>query len=227
MSKQRVHELAKEFGKTNKDVMDFLKSKNIDVKSHMSTVEDKDAEMVRANFRKGNVTAAAMPESEEKPKKKLIQVFRPQNASHKPEKKAGSRQPERENPVQGGMKTENTNNTQNRHEQSGQTRNQGRNTGDNRQRNYRNNENRQGNTGDRPNRYNNGENRGENRQGGYRNNDNRQGGVRNNENRQCGYRNNENRQGGGPRNNENRQGGGPRNKKNRQGGLRNKDNKKK
>ena len=218
MSKQRVHELAKEFGKTNKDVMDFLKSKNIDVKSHMSTVEDKDAEMVRANFRKGNVTAAAMPESEEKPKKKLIQVFRPQNASHKPEKKAGSRQPERENPVQGGMKTENTNNTQNRHEQSGQTRNQGRNTGDNRQRNYRNNENRQGNTGDRPNRYNNGENRGENRQGGYRNNDNRQGGVRNNENRQGGYRNNENRQGGGPRNNENRQGGGFRNNDNRQGG---------
>ena len=224
MSKQRVHELAKEFGKTNKDVMDFLKSKNIDVKSHMSTVEDKDAEMVRANFRKGNVTAAAMPESEEKPKKKLIQVFRPQNASHKPEKKAGSRQPERENPVQGGMKTENTNNTQNRHEQSGQTRNQGRNTGDNRQRNYRNNENRQGNTGDRPNRYNNGENRGENRQGGYRNNDNRQGGVRNNENRQGGYRNNENRQGGGPRNNENRQGGGFRNNDNRQGGLRNNDN---
>ena len=224
MSKQRVHELAKEFGKTNKDVMDFLKSKNIDVKSHMSTVEDKDAEMVRANFRKGNVTATAMPESEEKPKKKLIQVFRPQNASHKPEKKAGSRQPERENPVQGGMKTENTNNTQNRHEQSGQTRNQGRNTGDNRQRNYRNNENRQGNTGDRPNRYNNGENRGENRQGGYRNNDNRQGGVRNNENRQGGYRNNENRQGGGPRNNENRQGGGFRNNDNRQGGVRNNDN---
>ena len=224
MSKQRVHELAKEFGKTNKDVMDFLKSKNIDVKSHMSTVEDKDAEMVRANFRKGNVTAAAMPESEEKPKKKLIQVFRPQNASHKPEKKAGSRQPERENPVQGGMKTENTNNTQNRHEQSGQTRNQGRNTGDNRQRNYRNNENRQGNTGDRPNRYNNGENRGENRQGGYRNNDNRQGGVRNNENRQGGGpRNNENRQGGGFRNNDNRQ-GGFRNNDNRQGGFRNSDN---
>ena len=223
MSKQRVHELAKEFGKTNKDVMDFLKSKNIDVKSHMSTVEDKDAEMVRANFRKGNVTAAAMPESEEKPKKKLIQVFRPQNASHKPEKKAGSRQPERENPVQGGMKTENTNNTQNRHEQSGQTRNQGRNTGDNRQRNYRNNENRQGNTGDRSNRYNNGENRGENRQGGYRNNDNRQGGVRNNENRQGGFRNNENRQGGGPRNNDNRQ-GGFRNNDNRQGGYRNNEN---
>ena len=95
------------------------------------------------------------------------------------------------------MKTENTNNTQNRHEQSGQTRNQGRNTGDNRQRNYRNNENRQGNTGDRPNRYNNGENRGENRQGGgFRNNDNRQGGFRNNDNRQGGFRNNDNRQGG-------------------------------
>lgn len=53
MSKQRVHELAKEFGKTNKDVMDFLKSKNIDVKSHMSTVEDKDAEMVRQILERG------------------------------------------------------------------------------------------------------------------------------------------------------------------------------
>ena len=225
MSKQRVHELAKEFGKTNKDVMDFLKSKNIDVKSHMSTVEDKDAEMVRANFRKGNVTAAAMPESEEKPKKKLIQVFRPQNASHKPEKKAGSRQPERENPVQGGMKTENTNNTQNRHEQSGQTRNQGRNTGDNRQRNYRNNENRQGggprNNDNRQGGFRNNDNR---QSGGFRNNDNRQGGYRNNENRQGGPRNNENRQGGGPRNNENRQGGGFRNNDNRQGGFRNNDN---
>lgn len=233
MSKQRVHELAKEFGKTNKDVMDFLKSKNIDVKSHMSTVEDADAEMVRANFRKGNVTAAATSESEAKPKKKLIQVFRPQNASHMPDKKAGSRQPDKENPVQGGMKTESTNNTQNRQEQSGQSRNQGRNTGENRQRNYRSNDNRQGGVRNNDNRqggYRNNENRqggtrnNDNRQGGYRNNDNRQGGTRNNDNRQGGYRNNDNRQ-GGTRNNDNRQGGGFRNNDNRQGGgFRNNDN---
>ena len=74
MSKLRVHELAKEIGKTNKDVMDFLKSKNIDVKSHMSTVEDADVDMVRTNFRKGNMTAAST-DTEEKPKKKLIGVL--------------------------------------------------------------------------------------------------------------------------------------------------------
>lgn len=32
MSKLRVHEIARELDKTNKEVMDFLKSKNIDVK---------------------------------------------------------------------------------------------------------------------------------------------------------------------------------------------------
>ena len=35
MSKLRVHELAKEIGKTNKDVMDFLKSKNISLRKQL------------------------------------------------------------------------------------------------------------------------------------------------------------------------------------------------
>ena len=165
MSKLRVHELAKEIGKTNKDVMDFLKSKNIDVKSHMSTVEDADVDMVRTNFRKGNMTAAST-NTEEKPKKKLIGVYRPQNASRQPERKnrpqqangtqqQSSRQSGNERQAQGGMKTENTGNTQNRAEQSSQSRYQGqsnRNNGEKRPNRF-NNDNRQGQA------RNNGENR--------------------------------------------------------------------
>ena len=153
MSKLRVHEIARELDKTNKEVMDFLKSKNIDVKSHMSSLEDDHVSMIRANLRKGNMAAASTDSAkpaasaEEKPKKKLIQVFRPQNASHMPERKqkpqnrpaeAGSvhssSQPGNNRPAQGGMKTESTANTQNRTDS--------RPNSDNR-------------NGDRPNRYNN------------------------------------------------------------------------
>ena len=36
MSTVRVYELAKELNVSNKEVLDFLKSKNIDLTSHMS-----------------------------------------------------------------------------------------------------------------------------------------------------------------------------------------------
>ncbi|QJU13457.1 translation initiation factor IF-2 [Blautia pseudococcoides] len=169
MSKLRVHEIARELDKSNKEVMDFLKSKNIDVKSHMSSLEDDHVSLIRSNLRKGNMAAAstdtAKPaaSAEEKPKKKLIQVFRPQNASHMPERKqkpqnhpaeAGSAhsssQPGNNRPAQGGMKTESTANTQNR------------------------TDNRPGsNNGERPNRYNS-DNRNTDRPNRY-NNDNRSG----------------------------------------------------
>lgn len=248
MSKLRVHELAKEIGKTNKDVMDFLKSKNIDVKSHMSTVEDADVDMVRTNFRKGNMTAAST-DTEEKPKKKLIGVYRPQNASRQPERKnrpqqangtqqQSSRQSGNERQAQGGMKTENTGNTQNRAEQSSQSRYQGqsnRNNGekrpnrfnnDNRQGQARNNgENRQKTQGDRPRRFNN-DNR-PNRQGngGDRPNrfNNNKGEERNENRREGGFRSNENRQ-GGQRGGDNRQGGQRGNENRREGGFRSGEN---
>ena len=248
MSKLRVHELAKEIGKTNKDVMDFLKSKNIDVKSHMSTVEDADVDMVRTNFRKGNMTAAST-NTEEKPKKKLIGVYRPQNASRQPERKnrpqqangtqqQSSRQSGNERQAQGGMKTENTGNTQNRAEQSSQSRYQGqsnRNNGekrpnrfnnDNRQGQARNNgENRQKTQGDRPRRFNN-DNR-PNRQGngGDRPNrfNNNNGEERNENRREGGFRSNENRQ-GGQRGGDNRQGGQRGNENRREGGFRSGEN---
>ncbi len=94
MTKMRVHELAKELGKENKDVIDFLRSNNIEVKSHMSSVEDEEVAMVRAKFAAKAETSA--PKSEgtdevasvqeapaEAPKKKhIVQVFRPQNSQN-------------------------------------------------------------------------------------------------------------------------------------------------
>ncbi|MFQ7609881.1 translation initiation factor IF-2 [Blautia marasmi] len=196
MSKLRVHEIARELDKTNKEVMDFLKSKNIDVKSHMSSLEDDHVSLIRSNLRKGNVAAASTDSAkpaasaEEKPKKKLIQVFRPQNASHMPERKqkpqnrpaeAGSAhsssQPANNRPAQGGMKTESTANTQNRTDNRPCNNNNGdrpnRYNSDNNNGDRPNRYNSDNNNGDRPNRYNSDNNNGD-RPNRY-NNDNRNG----------------------------------------------------
>ena len=47
MPKTRVYEIAQELNKTNKEVIEFLKEKKVEVKSHMSTLEEKDEKMVR------------------------------------------------------------------------------------------------------------------------------------------------------------------------------------
>ena len=52
MSKLRVHELARELGRQNKEVIEFLKSKGIDVKSHMSMVDEPAISIVRDRFKK-------------------------------------------------------------------------------------------------------------------------------------------------------------------------------
>ena len=44
MAKARVYELAKELGVGNKEILEQLKKKNVEVKNHMSTVEDNVAE---------------------------------------------------------------------------------------------------------------------------------------------------------------------------------------
>ena len=50
MTKMRVHELAKELNKENKEVIDFLRSKNVEIKSHMSSIGEEEAAMVKAQF---------------------------------------------------------------------------------------------------------------------------------------------------------------------------------
>ena len=201
MSTIRVYELAKEVNKTNKEVLDFLKSQHIELTSHMSNVENAHADMVRANFKKSSATVQEENGKNgdgEKPKKKLIQVFRPQNASHGQERK---QKPQRQ---------ANTN-TEQKNEEKRQGNRQGENRGTQDSMRQENKNNRSNNN--RSNNNHNGENRQKNRQGGrYNNNgENRQGGRYNNngENRQGGrYNNNgENRQGNryNNQNGENRQ----------------------
>ncbi len=103
MSKLRVHELARELGRQNREVIEFLKSKGVDVRSHMSMVDEPAALEVKNRFRKDNnnrgkehiakletpkteekvVTAKSEGDKTETPKKKknIIRVFHAQNAS--------------------------------------------------------------------------------------------------------------------------------------------------
>ena len=52
MSKIRVHELAKELGRQNREVLNFLADKGFELKSHMSMVEDEQVDMVRKRYGK-------------------------------------------------------------------------------------------------------------------------------------------------------------------------------
>ena len=129
MAKMRVHELAKEINTTNKELLDFLKAKNIEVKSHMSSLSDEQIETVKTKYsekknqmvegktvredkdvreekeEKTNHTEAMTGDQAEAPKKKkIVQVFRPQNSQN------GARQGNRPTNRQGqGQGTRNTN----------------------------------------------------------------------------------------------------------------------
>lgn len=61
MSKIRIHEYAKETGLTSKEIIDFLESKNIEVKSHMSSLEDDVLKVLDAQFKKSTKKAEAKP----------------------------------------------------------------------------------------------------------------------------------------------------------------------
>lgn len=246
MSTVRVYELAKELNVSNKEVLDFLKSKNIDLTSHMSNVEDDHAQMVRNGLKKAAASATgAAPQKKqegEKPKKKFIQVFRPQNASHMPERKPKNRQGggqeqknegKRQDNRQGDNRgTQNSMRQDNRNNRPNNNRNNGGQSGENRQGSRFNQENREnrrpGNAEGRP-RFNNQDGR-DNRQGGRQgNNQERQGGrgdrqgrFGNGENRQGGRFNQDNRGEGRRFNNQegrdNRQGGRFSGNQDRQGG---------
>ena len=160
MTKIRVHELAKELNKSNKEILDFLQEKKVEVKSHMSSLTDEQENMVKDAF--GGKKEAS---SEETPKKKnIVQVFRPQNTQN------GKRQ--------GGQRSNNGGNNQ-RGNGAGQKDRQNNNyrsgngangRGGNNNQGARNGDNRGERSGNRP--FNRGERSGENR-GENRNYNNR------------------------------------------------------
>ena len=99
MSKLRVHELAKEIGRQNKEVMNYLKTRGLDIKSHMSMVEEPWISEVKNKFNnrgKEHIAKLDTPKTEEKvvtaksegekadtqkKKKNIIRVYHAQNAS--------------------------------------------------------------------------------------------------------------------------------------------------
>ena len=115
MSKIKIYELAKELQVTSKEVIELLGKKNIEVKSHMSSIENTEADQVRGSFAKAAKPAekaaekpaekpvektaekpvekaASAEKSEEAPKKKnIVHVFRPQN-TQKGVRQGGGRQ---------------------------------------------------------------------------------------------------------------------------------------
>ena len=242
----RVSELAKELGKSSKEVLDVLQKQGYGEKTHSSNVSDEQTQAI-----KKALAAPAKAEhaqgSAEAPKKKIAAVYRPQNAQtmKNPRPQAAPAQAAAPAaPAQAAPAAEN--NRENARPQGQQSQNQGSYQGsrDNRQGGFQGNrDNRQGGyQGNRDNRGGQGGYQGNrdnrNGQGGYQGNrDNRSGqggyqGNRDNRNSQGGYqgnRDNRNGQGGfqGNRDNRNGQGGFQGNRDNRggQGGYQgNRDN---
>ena len=229
----RVSELAKELGKSSKEVLDVLQKQGYGEKTHSSNVSDEQTQAI-----KKALAAPAKPEhaqgSAEAPKKKIAAVYRPQNAQtmKNPRPQAAPAQAAAPAaPAQAAPAAEN--NRENARPQGQQSQNLGGYQGnrDNRQGGFQGNrDNRQGSyQGNRDNRGG---------QGGYQGNrDNRNGqggyqGNRDNRNGQGGYQGNRDNRGGqggyqGNRDNRNGQGGyqGNRDNRNGQGGYQgNRDN---
>ena len=232
----RVSELAKELGKSSKEVLDVLQKQGYGEKTHSSNVSDEQTQAI-----KKALAAPAKSEhaqgSAEAPKKKIAAVYRPQNAQtmKNPRPQAAPAQAAAPAaPAQAAPAAEN--NRENAKPQGQQSQNQGSYQGsrDNRQGGFQGNrDNRQG--GYQGNRDNRGGQRGY--QGNRDNRDNRNGqggyqGNRDNRNGQGGYQGNRDNRGGqggyqGNRDNRNGQGGfqGNRDNRNGQGGFQgNRDN---
>ena len=239
----RVSELAKELGKSSKDVLDVLQKNNQDVTTHSSNVSDAQIGMVKKALGAG----ASEPKADgAAPKKKLAAVYRPQNSQQRPAQPKPAARPQAQSasaPAQQAAPQNKPaeNAQQARPAQSGENRQGGfnGNRDNNRQGGFSGNRDNNRHGGFNGNRDNNRQggfngNRDNNRQGGFNGNrdNNRQGGFNGNRdnNRQGGAGRDNNRQGGFGGNREggfnrdnNRQGGGF-NRDNRQGGGFNRDN---
>ena len=104
MAKQKIHELAKELNKSSKEVMDFLNKNGVEVKSHMSSIEDTQIDMVKKEFApKAEAPKAEAPKTEEAKteeapkKKKIVALYNAQNSrggvKPNPQKKETERRP--------------------------------------------------------------------------------------------------------------------------------------
>ena len=172
MSKIRVHELAKELNKTNKELLDFLKSKEIEVKSHMSSLSDEQIQMVKGAMA-GKATKTDGEDAQKK--KNIVQVFRPQNSklNNRP-KQNNHKQNQNQNNNNNQGNTKQMNNGQNNPRQNNnQGKRQNNNQGGRYQNNNQNGERKNNNQSGRPNKNFNNSQRRDDRRDDNRRNDKR------------------------------------------------------
>jgi len=68
LSKKRLHEIAKELGKSSKEVVEHAKSLGLDVKSHASSVEEADAKKIVSSFLPAAKPSVKAPQEVVEPK---------------------------------------------------------------------------------------------------------------------------------------------------------------
>ncbi|WP_423217001.1 translation initiation factor IF-2 [Streptococcus equinus] len=103
MSKKRLYEIAKELGKSSKEIVDYAQELGLDVKSHSSSVDESDAKRIAAKF-SGNAKPAEKTVVEA-PK---AAPAKPQSRNFKAEREARAKA-EAEKRAKGGDKKRNNN----------------------------------------------------------------------------------------------------------------------
>ncbi|MDO5294334.1 MAG: translation initiation factor IF-2 N-terminal domain-containing protein, partial [bacterium] len=156
MAKMKIYELAKNIDVHSKDIIEFLKNKGIEVKSHMSNIEDDQVALVKKQFSKNyskpapaNVASKEVTIAKPEQKDETTQTRHNQIGSDR-------KQNMNENKQSNNNRPQGTQNRENRpagNGQGGQRSNQGNNQG-----NRNNSQRPQGNGQSRPN-NNNGQSR--------------------------------------------------------------------
>ena len=227
MSKKRVHEVAKEFGVDNKQVITILQQHNIPVKTPLNSVDDNAYAIVKQALSRKGETQKAVPQQSGASKTEAVHKEAPK-AQHT-EKQHGSNGHKQEQHKQGGKPQEQKQHGKQynqksgfRHVQINEPTNKNNNAHGNNQGKPQNPPNQQTQQGN--NRPNNGQQRqNDTRNNDNRNNDNRSNNNRNNDNRPNNNRNADNRQNDTRNNNQSARSEQPnrnderRNKKNKKG----------
>ncbi|GAB6885884.1 translation initiation factor IF-2 [Streptococcus equinus ATCC 33317] len=113
MSKKRLYEIAKELGKSSKEIVDYAQELGLDVKSHSSSVDESDAKRIAAKFSGNAKPAAAKAKVEKAAEKTAVEApkaapAKPQSRNFKAEREARAKA-EAEKRAKGGDKKRNNN----------------------------------------------------------------------------------------------------------------------
>ena len=113
MSKKRLYEIAKELGKSSKEIVDYAQELGLDVKSHSSSVDESDAKRIAAKFSGNAKPATAKAKVEKAAEKTVVEApkaasAKPQSRTFKAEREARAKA-EAEKRAKGGDKKRNNN----------------------------------------------------------------------------------------------------------------------